>query len=248
VYRFLYRPRWIAFTLTVAALMVLMVFAAIWQWHRYEFKRDRRDQVNSLQAKPPTPLGTTAPAEWTIVTVTGTYNSGEQVLIKDRSQDGVPGFHVVAPLVGSDGRAVLINRGFIGVTARNQVPAPPTGTIIVTGRVRTSQKRGFLGPRDPAGGTLSALARVDVPRIAKQTAEPLYPGYVELIVQQPAVTKADPAPIPPPDLDLGPHLSYMGQWIIFTILAAVGWLIVVRRSARKQMGSRIAEVPEPTTT
>ena len=49
----------------------------------------------------------------------GTYDTGAEVLIRNRSLDGAPGYHVVTPLVMADGTAVLVNRGW--------VPAEPRG-------------------------------------------------------------------------------------------------------------------------
>jgi surfeit locus 1 family protein len=96
-------------------------------------------------------------------------------------------------------------------------------------------------------GVLTEFVRVDVARIARQLQGPVLPAYVELTAQLPAVIDSDPTPLPPPDPDLGPHLSYAGQWLIFTGCAAAGWLIVVRRTARKTMGSDVVEVLDGPT-
>jgi surfeit locus 1 family protein len=226
-------------------LMVAMVNLAIWQYHRYEGKRDRRDAVAARQLLAPVPVDSvlstavvpSANLEWTIVKAAGSYDAAAQILIKDRSLNGFPGFHVVTPLKLSSGTTLLVNRGFIDLALEHQAPPPPTGTVTVVGRLRPAQHRGSLGPRDPATGVLTEFARVDVERIAKQLTGPVLGDYVELTTQTPLTSKADPQLIPPPDPDLGPHLSYMGQWLIFTVCAAAGWVIVVRRTARKQLAA-----------
>jgi hypothetical protein len=38
-------------------------------------------------------------------------------------------------------------------------------------------------------------------------------------------------PVPPPPLSNGPHLSYAIQWFIFSVIALVGYPIVLRRQA-----------------
>ena len=53
------------------------------------------------------------PAEWRSVEASGTYDTGAEVLIRNRSFDGAPGYHVVTPLVIADGTALLVNRGWI---------------------------------------------------------------------------------------------------------------------------------------
>ena len=72
------------------------------------------------------------------------------MLIRNRSYQGQPGFHVVTPLKLADGRALLVNRGWIPLTEDGSTPtppAPPSGQVVVTGRAHESQRRGaFFGP------------------------------------------------------------------------------------------------------
>jgi len=42
-----------------------------------------------------------------------------------------------------------------------------------------------------------------------------------------------PRLIPLPELGDGPHLSYAGQWFLFSACAVVGWVVIVRRAARQ---------------
>jgi cytochrome oxidase assembly protein ShyY1 len=39
------------------------------------------------------------------------------------------------------------------------------------------------------------------------------------------------APIPLPELGDGPHLSYAVQWFLFAAVAAVGYVLLLRREA-----------------
>ena len=184
-------------------------------------------------------------AEWTTVTATGTFDPSQQVLIRNRSYRGQPGYHVVTPLEQADGTALLVNRGWVpleGDDGELDVPPPPAGAVTVTGHVRPSQRKGrFFSPTDPAEGRLDQLYRVDVPRVAQQVPYPLLPVYVELISLDPPAageasaagsTVASPVPIPPPEQNDGPHLAYAGQWVLFAACAVAGWVIVVRRRAR----------------
>ena len=236
MYRFLLKPRWIAFHLLVLALMVTMVNLGFWQLRRLDERRAANREVStrtaaaivSIDDLPSDPHA----AQWRQVTVTGVWEPTGQVLIRNRSLDGQPGLHVVTPLTDRAGHAVLVNRGFIPLADEAHPPAPATGPVTVVGRVRVTQERGSLSPRDPATGTLTTLNRVDVARIQQQTAVTLAPFYLELITEDPA-SAAAPVPLPLPGLDEGPHLSYAIQWFIFTTCAAVGWVLVVRKSAGK---------------
>lgn len=243
MYRFLRRPRWILFTLLTVTLMVVMVNLGIWQLNRLQERRSSNREITSrttlatIDVAELFPAGApveTGPLQWRPVEATGTYDIAHEVAINDRSLDGVAGLHVVTPLVLADGRALLVNRGWIPVPPKvgeaPQIPPPASGTVTITGRVRPSQKRGWLGPKDKPTGTLPRLARVDIPRIAAQTPEALLPVYAEEIRSDDG---AIPRPIPLPELDDGSHLSYAGQWFLFTICAAGGWYALVRRKAKQ---------------
>lgn len=243
MYRFLRRPRWIAFTLAIVAVMALMLAAARWQWHRHQDRQDRNEVIDARRSEPPVPVESVLGLsgfdadrdEWRAVQATGTYLADGQVTIANRSYQGQGGEHVVTPLLLDNGQVLLVNRGWIAPTA--PAPAPPPGTIEILGRLRPSQTRGSFGPADPNEGVLTRLARVDVQRIAQQLDAPVLDAYVELVGATPAPDADDPALVLAPEPGSGPHLSYAAQWLIFTACAAVGWGIVVRRTARQSIGA-----------
>jgi surfeit locus 1 family protein len=135
-----------------------------------------------------------------------------------------------------DGAAVVVNRGWIPIQTGDEVDpsfyAPPTGTVTVTGQVVDSQEQSGLGVTDPEGERLATLSRVDVPRLQQQVDADLFPLYVNLVSQDPAQAGALPQPVPPPELDDGPHLNYMGQWFIFATLTVIVYPLFLRRTAR----------------
>lgn len=248
MYRFLLKPRWIAFHLLVAGLVVVMVLLGLWQLRRLDERRDRNDEVRARQSAPPvavqelglTPdddLDAAGELQWQPVTATGRYDVGAQVLVRNRSLNGAPGEHVVTPLVLADGTAVLVNRGWVPLPpAPDQpplAPDPPSVEVTVEGRVRATQRRGSFGPRDPATGVLSEVNRIDIERLARQVPYPLLPVSIELTAQNPAPEGDLPAPLPAPELSDGPHLAYAGQWFLFSIVAVIGWVMIVRISGRK---------------
>jgi surfeit locus 1 family protein len=263
-YRFLVRPRWLVFTVVIALLVVTMVNLAFWQLRRLDEKRDRNDRVVEREAEPTANIteivgpdaspADVAAAEWRRATATGSYDEARQVLIRNRDYAGHPGYHVVTPLRLSDGRAVLVNRGWVPLETTTgkapAVPPPPSGNVTVTGRVLQTQHRGrFFSPRDPPDGTLSQLYRVDVPRIEQQLPYPLVPAYLELLTTDPSPAAPQPELVPPLVLDEGPHLSYAIQWFFFSALAIAGWVLAMRHSARsrKPAAAPTSEDPAPAT-
>jgi len=244
VYSFLRRPKYIVFTISVILLIVLMVNLGFWQLRRLDSRKAANAQVTERTAAavvplqdlvpPDTEVGATGDVQWRNAKVTGRYDESQQVLVRNRSYNGIPGYHVLTPLVLADGQAVVVNRGFVPLETSGTepvVPPAPSGDVTVTGRVRSSQKRGHFGPRDPATGTLTEVVRADLTRLQQQMPYHLVPVYLELESSQPAESKGL-TPIPLPELDDGPHLSYAIQWFMFSVLAVVGWVLVVRKTAK----------------
>ena len=156
------------------------------------------------------------------------------MLVRNRTYNGIPGYFVLTPLVVPGGDAVIVNRGFVPLeTSGNEpdVPTAPSGVVAVNGRVRSTQKRGLFGPRDPTEGTLTEVARADLARLQQQMPYHLLPVYIELETSDPSEARGI-TPVPLPELDDGPHLSYAIQWFMFSALAVIGWVLVVRKTAK----------------
>ncbi len=57
--------------------------------------------------------------------------------------------------------------------------------------------------------------------------------FLQLQTQSPAPDEL-PVPAPPPELTEGPHLGYAFQWFAFATIAAVGYVILIRREVKEQ--------------
>lgn len=254
MYGFLLRPRWLAFHLVVAAAVVAMVNLGFWQLRRLDERQEFNRTVAERIDAPPVPLTdllatpTFDPEalEWRLVTAVGTYLP-DQVVVFNRSQGGRAGDDVLTALRltggAGDGTVVLVNRGFVALG--DPVPAAPGGAVEVLGRLRPSERRGRGGLTDDASGPLTEVRRIEIDRLEPQFGGDLAPAYIELVVADPPVGAGDPVPVPPPELDEGPHLSYAFQWFIFSVAVAVGWVLAVRRSVSRRRAARSAGAGPP---
>jgi len=244
VYRFAREPRWILSHVLVLALVVAMVFAAFWQLDRLQQRKDENALIRARTAEPVAPVTEVVTAEDPTsvgddvrlrrVTAEGTYDVSEQVLVRNRTFDEAPGSWVLTPLVLEDGTALVVNRGWVSVTGDQALPAdaaPPPGEVTVTGLLEATQARGRFGPTDPTDRELDTLSRVDLERYQQQVDADLLPVWLQLEEQDPPVATR-PTPLPPPELSEGPHFSYAVQWGIFTTIAVVGYVLILRRRAR----------------
>jgi len=151
----------------------------------------------------------------------------EQVTVFNRSQNGLAGDNVLTALEQDNGTTVLVNRGFVPVGIDE--PPPPSGEVEILGTVRETQAR-RRGELTDEGLALTEVRRVDVEQLSPQFPGTVAPVYLDLIASDPPTEGDYPAPVPPPELSEGPHLSYAIQWFIFSIAVVVGWVLAVRRS------------------
>jgi surfeit locus 1 family protein len=236
MFRFLLKPRWIALGLFALVMTTLCVRLGFWQLDRLHGRRYYNHLFEQGMAAPPRPIealvdaSSGAPLLYRQAEATGRYDPQREVLLYGRSDQDRPGNHILTPLELPDGRAVLVDRGWVPY-AMDTPPvaqaAPPEGPVTVTG---------LLAPTEPGGspqeGTTTTFTRVDLDQIGRQLPYPLLPYYLQLRTQDPAQNGALPVPPPVPTLDEGPHMSYALQWFAFASIAGFGFLLLVVREAR----------------
>jgi cytochrome oxidase assembly protein ShyY1 len=240
VYRFLLSPRWLRLFAGVLLVATCCVLLGFWQLDRRKQKVERNHILTTNLAADPVPAGRVLAVgrpvdstdQWTRIRARGRYDEGHELLVRNRPLDGTVGYYVLTPLSTDDGPALIVNRGWVpaGATAatRPKVPPPPSGEVVVTGRLRVSEP--------PSGGAApppGEVTRIDVPGIASTLPYKVYGGFVELISQEPPTRVGNTGlrHIPVPVFDEGPHLAYAVQWFMFAIIALVGVVILARREA-----------------
>jgi len=214
-----------------------MVNLGQWQLHRHQERKDFNATLVQRFDAPIQPLetllqvGNPEDIEWMPAAITGTYLQGEDISMVNVSQNGIAGYNAVTPMLLTDGRIVLVNRGFMPLA--DAFPLAPSGEVSLLGRVRASSERRTGAVSDPATGELTEVQRIDINRLQPQIEGQLVPVYVQLLKSTPAEAPAL-STIVDPDFSNGPHLSYTVQWWFFSLCAAGGWVVLVRRELLKQ--------------
>lgn len=230
---FLISRRWISFALVVALLAYFAWWLGEWQFHRLEDRKERNSVTEtnlhgtpaSLRDVYSTDTDLPASSEWKRVTATGTYDAAHTLQIRYRTFEGNGGVEVVVPLTTSTGTVLLVDRGWLqtekATAPAADVPAPPTGQVIVTGWARADATES--NAVDTADGVLSTRA-ISSQTYDKATGLTAFRGWLQLDSESPAAT-AKPALRPGdlPDLGNGPHFFYGLQWWFFGILAVFGF-------------------------
>lgn len=238
------RPKWLLTHLLVIVLVFVMMSLSMWQFRRLDERKTFNAglRANTNQAIVPIEkLALNIPhdankIQWRRVVVRGTFRPGAEVTILNRSQDGSAGIDAATPLdftMGGKTYAVIVDRGFVPLATL--MPKPPHGEVEVIGRIRLSQEHRIGSLSDPPTGVLTEAQHLDVKRLSKQsqanTQQIVLPFYLDLL-ESPQITTNLPARVASPQTDNGPHLSYAIQWILFSLCAIGGWVILVKRALR----------------
>jgi cytochrome oxidase assembly protein ShyY1 len=232
--------RWIAAALGVLLLATVCVELGRWQLHRLDERKARNTVTRTNLAAQPAPLDQILGPQgvvgdqhaWRTVVVSGRYDASKQVIMKYRNVQDRPGFEIVTPLVLSDGKALLVDRGFIARQSSElmplHVPAVPSGQVTVTGRLQRSERGGNTTGGTPDGGTARLI---NGPDFAKVLGLNLYDGYVQITKQDPANDTTFEG-FPGPEIDDGPHFFYALQWFFFALLAIGGLVYFTKTGGR----------------
>jgi surfeit locus 1 family protein len=241
--RFLFTGRRLAPTLLVIAGALLCVRLGFWQLDRLAQRRAQNAAINSRMSMPALKIegaeSNPEDLDYRHVEVRGVYDQSQEIVLRNRALNGVPGVHVLTPLRLTGGQqAVLVDRGWLPLEFsapedRRAYAAEP-GDVAVQGIARRSQA-GAGGPPDPAlaaGATRrDAWFRVDIAQIERQTGYTLLPFFVE---QESAPGDPDlPRRVPGVELSEGPHLGYAIQWFSFASILLVGYGAFVYQRLRR---------------
>jgi surfeit locus 1 family protein len=239
--------RWWWTTLLVLAGTAVLVRLGIWQLDRLAARRDFNAHVLAMQAEPALilpgePVGQDLTGmEYRLVQAAGVYDFDHQVALRNQvwthSWGDEIGFALLTPLVLADGRAVLVERGWVArgdesPQSWRQFDQP--GTVTVSGIIRLPLAEPEMGGGVPdptlAPGQpgLDFWTLVDIRRLQEQMPWPLLPVYIQ---QAPGTDPAAPPYRALPELDLtdGPHLGYAFQWFTFAALLFFGYPVYLKR-------------------
>ena len=240
--------RWLIGHILVLLALIILINLGLWQLRRLEQRRTLNATVVAGLNAPQVVL-TGEPVEPETlhrrrVSVTGTFDNGAAIAIRNRPFQGQPGVRLVTPLrIKDSDQAVLVDRGWI--PQEDAVPArwtiyDVTGDVTVEGVAYAGQPRpeGYLVPTDSTPGPgqtrLDTWFRVDIDRIQAQTPYPLLPIFVE---QSPAPRQASTTPPLREDninvtLDEGPHLGYALQWFTFALILVITYVAFIRQELK----------------
>ena len=231
-------------TLLMVAVVALFARLALWQYHRAQ-ERSMLLQAYAVarkgSARPLPSAGVAELPPYAHVAAVGRYDEDRQIVFIERPQPDGPavGADVVTPFTLSDGRVLLVNRGWVpaGPQGHTRVSlAAPAGTVRVSGYLANLSRAGVrLEGREAAKGSWPRYLLY--PRW--RDLEAFYgPGLLHRILWL--------APDGPGGYDRhwrfrpahGPdeNYGYMAQWIGLAVTVFIVWLIMTLRALRRSHG------------
>ncbi|MGW7403950.1 SURF1 family cytochrome oxidase biogenesis protein [Streptomyces sp. NPDC054833] len=259
-YRFLLTRQWVILTLVAIALIPAMIKLGFWQEHRYQERSAHNQLVSDALNADPVPVEqltspghtVTSGERYHSVTAKGRFDTAHEVVVRRRTNsDDAIGYHVLTPFVLTDGKVLLVNRGWIPAngtsqTAFPEIPAPPRGELTVTGRLMPDETTAASGIKDLKGLPDRQVMLISSAQEARRLDAQVLGGYIAQTAPEP---KGDtPELIGRPGKEDAPlNYAYMIQWWLFAAGVPVGWWVLVRRELRDRIeaAQRPSEDPEP---
>ena len=232
--------RFIGLTLLALCLIGICLEAAQWQFHRYEARHARYTEIlaNINKSTDESQLTSTRDLSfvaWKQIEITGHFDPTHEILVRNRYHNDVYGYGVVTLFVSDSGKRYWVDRGW--VKAGKDALSPPVTQKVtsdetqILGRVRAEKIENQIGGTIFASPTKSGVGILE--RWNGSAALQTEPYYFDLI----SSTRSEFTPLVPtplPEISDGPHLAYTFQWVIFALLIAGGWFLVIREDRKVQ--------------
>ncbi len=226
--------RWVAWLLVASLFAVACVLLANWQLNRRGEKLAFIHKIERNYDLPAAPLSKFASAdglfnlenEWRSASVSGHYLIKDLTLVRNRPNNGQPGFLELVPFQTDEGATIVIERGWLATGNKQDypdvVPLPTGEHLLLTGRIRLGEPK---LDRGAPTGQIPSIDLAEMKRLSSVTGSDFFTKiYLRLRNESPA-SKSYPVSVSKPEIDEGNHLSYAFQWLAFGVMAfiALGW-------------------------
>ncbi len=223
----------------------LCVRLGIWQLDRLEQRRTFNAHVQAMWAAESLNLPEDAgqeleEMEYRSVCVAGEYDLENQVVIRNQYWQDQYGYHLLTPVVFSEGLAVMVDRGWIPAED-NELPSAwrqydEVAEVEICGIIRLGRAKPDVGGRpDPTlAPDVSGLAlwnNVNLSRMAEQIPYDLLPVYVQLDVVD--GDDLPPVPFPARDRNQSGAASRICRAVVYVCLNPVFWVSFLYQMERE---------------
>ncbi len=176
--------------------------------------------------------------EFKPVVLAGHYIPFDEYLVRNRPNNGSPGFLQLVAFMTTNHTIIWVDRGWLATGNKTDkpdfVPAVDEKQRVIVLRLRANEAP------DNRTAPLRELPNIDLPLASKEiTSNNVYlQSYGRLVNETPSLLRG--SDLGEPDLTEGNHLSYALQWLAFALMAfgAVFWNISQDRRRRAGLSAR----------
>lgn len=225
-----FKPKFLPTLFTIPALLVLLGLGT-WQMQRLYWKLERMEVINQRVAMSPIDLPEVVEdveaLQYRRVQVSGTLLHDKEIHLftGPKTMHGEPGYNILTPLQRIDGSVVLIDRGWVPATKKEQEQRPATliagGEVLIEGMLHKGEHKGRFTPDNNVDANLWFW--IDVPAIEKYVGYPLQGVYIR------ALRGEGDAPLPVAGEatveQRNDHLQYAITWYGLAIILLVIYVL-----------------------
>ncbi len=181
-------------TIAVLIATAILVGLGVWQLERLQWKLALIAEVNGHMAAPPVSLDDALrlnadKAQYRRVALAGRFDNAKEAYVFTTGADGTPVYHVLTPFLTDDGRALLVDRGYVPKERLDPATRTPVeGETRLVGVWRTPDAPGVFTPapdqahriwyaRDMRGIAAADHVRLAAPNLIEADATPNPGGW-----------------------------------------------------------------------
>ena len=207
--------------------IVLLTCLGTWQLYRLDWKTNLIEERKSGFSGPSITLNyqknSIAKYFWRRVEVLGAFDHGKELYLAARSMRGNVGFHVLTPFKKSDGKTILINRGWVPREKKDplsRIKGQVEGEVTLEGILTPGSGK---GPFTPANDTVKNVwLYIDFKEMSNFIGDDLELAVIEVI-------KTAPGGFPiggQTRIDLpNDHMQYAITWYALAVILGCIWFL-----------------------
>ena len=230
-------------TIVAFPTLVVLLWLGTWQVQRLEWKNQLIEDFESRATAAPIdlPVGQIdRKMEFRRLALTGSFDHTKEVFMTGRTYEGNAGFHIVTPFALTDGRMILVNRGWVSESYRD--PSKRDFTLIegetqIEAIIRFPNEKGYFVPEnEPENGFWFTLVPSQINQHLALGDAAIDQFYADALRTSDVVTLPIAAKT---KLNLrNAHLSYAMTWYGIALALIGVYLAFHYQAGRLQFGRR----------
>ena len=222
--------RWLVWLVVATVFAISCVLLSEWQFDRRAHRVEQIELVKQNYDAPAVELGSfeaSVGSKWRPVTLEGRYLVDLQLLVRNRPQNGQPGFETLVPFQTLKGDVFIVSRGWLPTGSKtdspDRVPMPSIEVQVITARLVAFESK---PDRDAPAGQVAGINLAELEN--KVQVDFRTDWYLRMASEADAPAEM-PLPLLKPSTDEGNHLSYALQWLLFGILGFVALYLAINK-------------------